>query len=233
MQQIRGLFHGISEQYRSDARERRLQTFNAIMIHFAQIVWHYDAMFTNFQRGIYNVACYHAACVIEHYSNFTILFGDLRFDSRSSAYCDVLFNIINMKNDYPQNAQRIIDDSHQRVLDMCVVPPYVTVSVEITRANDENDVDCEDRIWRACGMFFCYLNLIRLNPIRAIGNLYLSRMQSASAIVAENDQLFSALNCVEHLKSGTNTIETLSAEDAGQPYFDIERGYVSRVESIL
>ena len=233
MQRLRGFINDISQQYRSQALGRRKTTFDAIMIHYAQVVWHFDAMYTNFTRGVYNVACYHAACVDEHYSNFTILFCDLRFESRNPVYCDALHGIINMNNDYPRIARSIINDSHERVHAMCVVPPYVSITVSITYAVDENDVECDDDVWRACGVFFCYLNLVRTMPVRAVGENYLARMRAAAVLVEQNERLFSLLCIAEHVAKAAALVETLSANDMGQPIFDIEIGNVPRIESIL
>lgn len=233
MQHFRGWAAAISQRYANDHLSRHREVFNSIMSRFAQVVWHYNRMYECFSSGAYDLTCYHSSCLIAYYQNFPVLFSDLRFNSRIDAYCTILQQIIDYNASYIESAHKIVEDSHRAVYDSLKLPAYVTVTVEIEMRDDETDLDCSDEDWAADGQFLCYFNLLRMKPIRAVGDIYYQRMLSIANTLSANELVHTSFSIAKHLEAARGLLTELAVTDMGQPVFDINRGYVPRDSVIL
>ena len=233
MNYIKGWAIAARDRYAYDHLSRRSEVFASIMSHFAHVTWHYRRMYECFSQQAYDLACYHSSCVKAYYENFPVLFCDLRFNSRSDTYCTILQGLIDYNASYLESAEKIISDSHDAIFASLSVPSYVTITVEIEMREDESDIDCGDEDWVAYGKLLCNYHLLHMRPIRPVGELYYQRAVSIANTLSTNDAVHSAFGIAHKLDEMRALLVTLTDVDHGQQVFDIERGYMPRVEAIL
>lgn len=254
MNYLKSWKESIRAQFAQNSKDKKDQTFSALMINFGQIVWHFEAMNWAIIEEKYDVACEEAEQVTDCWNYFSIIFCDLSFASSDKQYVPELQRIINFRGDYGHKASDFVKDIHEKLRQkiQSQIPEYVTFEFEINRSSIDTTPQCDDETWRALGMFFAYENLVSMRPPRHIGEKYVYFMEriarnrlGVSSHSNENPLLVSPFNTVsipldnvpvmdvvdsrfrieERLKSARTTVDSLAYSAAVESCFVLSSGF--------